>query len=67
MPGMARSCCVVHPRDRVGPGGHDVGRRSIRANLERVVALDFEQVGNLGQDLCDRLVIHATSPWRSIV
>ena len=67
MPGSARSCWASMRTTRLGPGGDDVGRGSVGANLERVLALDLEQVGDLAQHLRDRRVIHAASPWRSNV
>ena len=37
----------------------DVGAVAIRANLERVVALDLQEIGNLPEDARDRQVIQA--------
>jgi hypothetical protein len=50
---------VVEPCDRIGPGGDGFGCAAIRPDLERVFALDLQQVRNLRKDAGDRLVIHA--------
>ena len=39
----------VHPGDRLGGVAHDVGAVAVRADLERVLALDLEEVGDLGR------------------
>ena len=51
--------CVGDAPNRVGPGGDRFAGRAIRANLEGVVTLDFEQVGDLSKNLRDRAIIHA--------
>jgi hypothetical protein len=40
-------------RDRLGVIGHAVGRGAIRTDLERVLAFQFEQVGDLAKDAGD--------------
>ena len=56
------------PATGVGPGGDDVSAAdAVRANLERVLALDLEQVGDLAEHLRDRRGYPRASPWRSNV
>ena len=57
MPGHSRSCAAVEAGDRLGAVGHDVGAVAIRADLERVLALQLEQVGDLAEDARDGEVI----------
>ncbi len=59
MPGIVAQLLRVDAGDGVRPGRRCVGRRAVRANLERVLALDLEQVGDLRQHLRDGPVIHA--------
>ena len=42
--------------------GHAVGGVTVRPDLERVLRLDLEQVGNLPEQACDREVIHGAGP-----
>src|SRR5262245_7514285 len=51
---------LVEPADRVGPWTDRLGRRTICADLEGVVALDLEQVGDFAEHPRDGLVIHAS-------
>ena len=55
-----RATASGQARDRLGRG-------AVRANLERVLALDLEQVGDLAEDLRDRPCYPRASPWRSNV
>jgi hypothetical protein len=50
---------LVNPLDRVWPGTDRVGSGAVRANLETVLSLDFEQVGDLSENPRDLPVIHA--------
>ena len=50
---------LVHAGNRIGPCTDRVRGGAIRANLEDVLALDLEQVGDLREDPRDRVVIHA--------
>ena len=38
--------------------GDDLGRVAVRADLERVLALDLEQVADLGEEPREREVVH---------
>ena len=38
---------LVHAADRVGPCADGIGGRAIRADLEQILALNLEQVGDL--------------------
>ena len=49
----------VERRERVRMIGDDVGAVAIRADLERVVVLDLEQIGDLPEDARDAEVIQA--------
>jgi hypothetical protein len=42
--------------------GRDVGAIPVRADLERVVVLDLQEVGGFPEDPRNRLVIQAASP-----
>ena len=44
----------------------DVGAVAVRADLERVVALDLEEIGDLLEDARDRAVIQGASPRDSM-
>ena len=52
----------VERRELVRMVGDDVGAVAIRANLERVVVLDFQQVGDLAEDARDGQVIQRRRP-----
>ncbi len=52
---------VGHPCDRVAGRRHGVGGGAVGADLERVLALDLEQIGDLAEHLRDRAVIHASA------
>ena len=49
--GYRSELLLVELSDGLWPGGKCLGGRSIRTYLECVVASDFEEVGDLGQDL----------------
>ena len=59
MPGISRSAASSSVGEIVGMVRDDVGAVAVRANLERVLVLDFEEVGNLPEDARDRGVIQA--------
>ncbi len=55
-----RGC--VERREVVGVVRDDVGAVAVRANLERILALDLEQVGDLAENPRDRDVIQREAP-----
>ena len=61
MPGIARSCSSVQCGQPLGGVRDRVGGVAVRANLERVLALDLEQVGDLGEDARDGEVVHESA------
>ena len=52
----------VEPLDPVGRVRDGIGRVAVRADLERVLGLDLEQVGNLAEHPRDRQVIQREAP-----
>ena len=59
MPGISRRPASSSARELVRMVGDDVGAVAVRANLERVVVLDLEEIGDLPEDARDRGVIQA--------
>ena len=59
MPGISRRPASSSARELVRMVGGDVGAVAVRANLERVVVLDLQEVGDLPEDARDRQVIQA--------
>ena len=49
---------VGHGRERLGGVGDDLRGVAVCADLERVLRLDFEQVGDLAEQACDCEVFH---------
>ena len=66
MPGNRAQLRLVHAGDGVGQRGHVSAADAVRADLERVLALDLEQVGDLAEHLRDRRGYPRASPWRSM-
>src|SRR5262249_26457287 len=58
-PRQLEQLLFVHSRHGIRPRTYRVRRRAICPNLEEVLSLDFQQVGDLREDLCDWMVIHA--------
>ena len=62
IPGISRSAAASSGGEVVGMVGDDIGAVAVGANLERIVALDLEQVGNLAQNPRDCDVIQREAP-----
>ncbi len=58
MPGIASRFGGEQVGDALGAVRDGLGRVAIRADLERVLALDLEQVADLGEDAGDGEVVH---------
>ncbi len=54
----------VEMGERFGRVRDRLGRVPVRANLERVLALDFEQIGDFREDARDGQVFHVSLPGR---
>ena len=58
MPGMRAELGVGHGRERFGGLGGDLRGGAVRPDLERVLRLQFEQIGDLAEQACDCEVFH---------
>ncbi len=58
MPWMALELSVGHGRERFGGLDRDLRGGAVCPDLERVLRLQFEQVGDLAEQACDCEVFH---------
>ena len=62
MPGISRSPASSSVDELVRVVGDDIGAVAVGANLEGVVVLDLQEIGDLPENARDREIIQACRP-----
>ena len=62
MPGDLQQPPLIEVGQPLGGARHALSGVAVRADLERVLRLDLEQVGNLAEQACNGEIIHGAGP-----